>query len=161
MTNDLNVFDRLSVMEKTIEEIRTVVNSISNDKVPRITMRRLNEALGDGVYLSTQTSEEIDDDEISDVEAAIYEAKQFSESANQDTRRMKSAMETHRFILVKLLKYLDTETVSNILKETEGYALSVPTSGNDGGLRAGSRLSGLELRAFNKELDAIRSLIKD
>ncbi|MCP1246836.1 hypothetical protein NKW54_12935 [Acetobacter cerevisiae] len=160
MTSDLNIFDRLSVMEKTIEEMRNVVNSISNDKVPRITMRRLNEALGDGVYLSTQTSEEIDDEEISDVEAAIYDAKQFSESANQDTRRMKSAMETHRFILVKLLKHLDAETVLNILKETEGYALSFPESSNSaGGMRAGSRLSGLELRAYNKELDAIRSLL--
>lgn len=146
--------DRLSVLEKTIESLREVVNSISNDKVPRITMERLNEQI-------STTTHTLDDDEISDVEAAIFDARDMAKSAEQDTRRLTSAMETHRFILVKLLKYLDTETVSNILKETEGYALSVPTSGNDtGGLRAGSRLSGLELRAFNKELDAIRGLIE-
>lgn len=141
--------DRLSVLEKTIESLREVVNSISNDKVPRITMERLNEQI-------STTTHTLDDDEISDVEAAIFDARDMAKSAEQDTRRLTSAMETHRFILVKLLKHLSPETISEILSEADAYAKSLP--GETG--RMSPRLSGLELRAFNKELDAIRGLIE-
>ncbi|MFT8440166.1 hypothetical protein [Acetobacter fabarum] len=141
--------DRLSVLEKTIESLREVVNSISNDKVPRITMERLNE-------LMTSTTTTFDDDEISDVEAAIFDARDMAKSAEQDTRRLTCAMETHRFILVKLLKHLSPEKVAEILNETAAYSKGLPGEAD----RMSPRLSGLELRAFNKELDTIRSLME-
>ncbi|ASC05008.1 hypothetical protein [Acetobacter pasteurianus] len=167
-TPNIEIADKITVLEQTVERLREIVNSISNDKVPRISMRRLNKALGEHSILTTSISEKIDDDEISDIEAAIYDAQTFSERANQDTRRTKSAMEVHRVILAKLLKNLQPSDVSNILEETKAYASNFPEDPiNPDKIRAGSRqqvagigLDGLELRAFNKELDAITSLLK-
>ncbi|OAZ69035.1 hypothetical protein SRCM100623_02341 [Acetobacter pasteurianus] len=96
-----------------------------------------------------------------EIASTILDAKDSAKAAEQDTRRIKSAIEVHRFILVSLLKHLDASAVSNILKETAAYASSFPADPqNPNTLRAGSRLSGLELRAFNKELEAINALLK-
>ncbi|WP_434604024.1 hypothetical protein [Acetobacter oryzoeni] len=97
------------------------------------------------------------------IEDLLTDARKFAEYANRDTRRLTSAMESHRVILAKLLMRLNTADRSAILNETKEYASNPPVPAdpqNPNALRAGSRLDGLELRAFNKELDAINSLLK-
>lgn len=146
--------EKIEGAEQKIEAISLQQNAladafdgISNKKVPRISAS----AFG----ITTETVSDGSGD-ISDIEAAIYDARELAQSANQDTRRLTSAMEVHRFILLKLLNHLSKEAVASILDETEQYAQKRP--GVEG--PAIARLSGLELRAFHKELDEIRSLMK-
>lgn len=138
---------RVEAAEQQQSALADAFDGISNKKVPRISASSFG--------ITTETVSDGSGD-ISDVEAAIYDARELAQSANQDTRRLTSAMEVHRFILIKLLNHLPQEAIASILDETEQYAKKRP--GIEG--PAIARLSGLELRAFHKELDEIRGLMK-
>lgn len=142
--NEFTSEERLGALEDQVRLLVTGLNAISNDKVPRITLTKLAGA--------TTTDESIDDDTISDVEAALNDAQRFSEKAVQDTRRLESSVRVLRFMVSRLLEAAITIDAEDVLLDAEKWI--------DG---AGSGLirsaPGLEERAAHKEIEEIRKLV--
>lgn len=150
--SEFTIAERLTALERQTQLLVEGLNAVSNDKVPRMSLRKF-EAIS-SMLSGTAMDAIVDDDEISDIEGAIYDAKKFSESANQEVRRMRAALDVNRFLIVKLLLANPLESANEILGSAAEFV-----DGADTGAMA-RRYSGLELRAAHKELEAFKKILE-
>ncbi|MBF0869747.1 hypothetical protein [Gluconobacter japonicus] len=135
---------RLEALEEQVKLLVSGLNAISNDKIPRITVSEIEGA--------TVIDTIIDDDTISDVEAAISDAKRLSEKAQQDTRRLESSVRILRYISARLLEAAITLDPEDVLQEAESWI-------NDAGAGKIRIAAGLEERAALKEIEELRKIV--
>lgn len=149
--NEFTIVERLAALERQSQLLVDGFNAISNDKVPRISLRKL-EAIS--AHLSTISMDlVVDNDEISDIESAIYDAKNFSEKASQEVRRMRAALDVNRFLIIKLLLANPNESANEILGAAAEFI-----DGIDPG-KIVRRYSGLEQRAAHKEIEEFQKIL--
>jgi len=142
--NGLTSEARLEALEEQVRLLVSGLNAISNHKIPRITVAEIEGG--------TVTDTIIDDDTISDVEAAIHDAKRFSEKATQDTRRLESSVRVLRYISARLLEAAITLDAEDVFQEAESWI-------NDAGAGVIRVSAGLEERAALKEIEELRKIV--